>query len=171
MTTSDWDPDQYERFMTQRSQPFWDLVDMIHRGGIERAVERGRQQLRPLDFTARRLRDTGDRDDRADLEARVFADDVAHFPGERPERRRILAEHHERDQFLGLLAPGGRTRDDHLVEVEFVELGDDLLDVVRIIVLAVDDDDVFLATGQHQRLADAVADVAGVEPAVPHRLP
>jgi trans-aconitate 2-methyltransferase len=41
MATTDWDPDQYERFMTQRAQPFWDLVDMIHRGGIERAVDLG----------------------------------------------------------------------------------------------------------------------------------
>lgn len=38
---ADWDPDQYERFKEQRAQPFWDLIDLVHRGGIERAVDLG----------------------------------------------------------------------------------------------------------------------------------
>lgn len=38
---TDWDPDQYQRFAAQRAQPFWDLVDLIHRGGIDRAVDLG----------------------------------------------------------------------------------------------------------------------------------
>ncbi len=37
----EWDPAQYERFATERAQPFWDLVDLIHRGAIERAVDLG----------------------------------------------------------------------------------------------------------------------------------
>ena len=41
MTDVDWNPAQYERFAVQRAQPFWDLVEMIHRGGIERAVDLG----------------------------------------------------------------------------------------------------------------------------------
>ena len=41
MGTADWNPDQYERFAAERAQPFWDLVDLIHRGGIERAVDLG----------------------------------------------------------------------------------------------------------------------------------
>lgn len=38
---ADWDPALYERFKQQRSQPFWDLIDLVHRGGIERAVDLG----------------------------------------------------------------------------------------------------------------------------------
>ncbi|MDJ0770154.1 MAG: methyltransferase domain-containing protein [Ilumatobacter sp.] len=38
---ADWDPDQYDRFKEQRAQPFWDLVELVHRGAIERAVDLG----------------------------------------------------------------------------------------------------------------------------------
>lgn len=41
MASSDWDPQQYERFKAQRAQPFWDLIDLVHRGGIDRAVDLG----------------------------------------------------------------------------------------------------------------------------------
>lgn len=41
MANADWNPDQYERFAAERAQPFWDLVDLIHRGGIDRAVDLG----------------------------------------------------------------------------------------------------------------------------------
>jgi len=42
MAPSDvWDPSQYARFASQRAQPFWDLVELIHRGGIDRAVDLG----------------------------------------------------------------------------------------------------------------------------------
>ena len=39
--STDWDPEQYQRFAAQRAEPFWDLIDMIHRGGIDRAVDLG----------------------------------------------------------------------------------------------------------------------------------
>lgn len=38
---TDWDPAQYERFKVQRSQPFWDLVDLIEPHQIVRAVDLG----------------------------------------------------------------------------------------------------------------------------------
>lgn len=41
MSPSDWNPDQYAKFAAERARPFWDLVDLIHRGGIERAVDLG----------------------------------------------------------------------------------------------------------------------------------
>ncbi len=41
MAGDGWDPQQYERFKAQRSQPFWDLVAMIRPGRIERAVDLG----------------------------------------------------------------------------------------------------------------------------------
>ena len=41
MAAVDWDPEQYERFAAERAQPFWDLVDLIHRGAIDRAVDLG----------------------------------------------------------------------------------------------------------------------------------
>ena len=41
MADTDWNPEQYERFEAERAQPFWDLVELIHRGGIERAVDLG----------------------------------------------------------------------------------------------------------------------------------
>ena len=30
---TDWDPDQYRRFHTERSAPFWDLVDLVEVDG------------------------------------------------------------------------------------------------------------------------------------------
>ncbi len=41
-----WDPGQYERFATERAEPFWDLVDLVGRAtpspaAIERAVDLG----------------------------------------------------------------------------------------------------------------------------------
>ncbi len=41
MSSTDWDPGQYERFQAERARPFWDLVELIHRGAIERAVDLG----------------------------------------------------------------------------------------------------------------------------------
>lgn len=41
MADADWDPEQYARFEAQRAQPFWDLVDLIHRGGLDRGVDLG----------------------------------------------------------------------------------------------------------------------------------
>jgi len=41
MSDADWDPQPYQRFEAQRAQPFWDLVDLVHRGGIERGVDLG----------------------------------------------------------------------------------------------------------------------------------
>lgn len=41
MTSVDWSPDQYERFKAQRAVPFWDLLGLVHCGGIERAVDLG----------------------------------------------------------------------------------------------------------------------------------
>jgi trans-aconitate 2-methyltransferase len=41
MTTADWSPAQYERFAAQRAEPFWDLLGLVHRGGIDRAVDLG----------------------------------------------------------------------------------------------------------------------------------
>jgi trans-aconitate 2-methyltransferase len=38
---SDWDPKQYQRFAAERAQPFWDLVDLVQPGAIERAVDLG----------------------------------------------------------------------------------------------------------------------------------
>jgi len=38
---TDWDPAQYERFKAQRSQPFWDLIDLVQPVRIERAVDLG----------------------------------------------------------------------------------------------------------------------------------
>lgn len=39
--TDSWDPSQYERFQAERARPFWDLVELVHRGAIERAVDLG----------------------------------------------------------------------------------------------------------------------------------
>lgn len=41
MAPTGWNPQQYELFREQRAQPFWDLIDLVHRGGIERAVDLG----------------------------------------------------------------------------------------------------------------------------------
>lgn len=41
MGERDWNPDQYGRFATERAQPFWDLVELVRRGGIDRAVDLG----------------------------------------------------------------------------------------------------------------------------------
>ncbi|MEO6652727.1 MAG: methyltransferase domain-containing protein [Ilumatobacteraceae bacterium] len=41
MSDFDWDPEQYQRFEAQRAQPFWDLTELVHRGGIDRGVDLG----------------------------------------------------------------------------------------------------------------------------------
>lgn len=41
MASSDWDPQQYERFAAQRAQPFWDLIGLVEPGGLDRAVDLG----------------------------------------------------------------------------------------------------------------------------------
>lgn len=39
---ADWDPEQYERFKSQRSEPFWDLVDLIETNApIDRIADLG----------------------------------------------------------------------------------------------------------------------------------
>ncbi len=38
---SDWDPDQYGRFATERSQPFWDLIELVDPTTIGRMVDLG----------------------------------------------------------------------------------------------------------------------------------
>ncbi len=41
MSSADWDPQQYAQFAEQRAKPFWDLVELVHRGAIDRAVDLG----------------------------------------------------------------------------------------------------------------------------------
>lgn len=41
MSSADWDPEQYAQFEEQRAKPFWDLVELVHRGAIDRAVDLG----------------------------------------------------------------------------------------------------------------------------------
>jgi trans-aconitate 2-methyltransferase len=41
MTCADWDPDQYQRFATERAAPFWDLVSLVQPDGIDRMVDLG----------------------------------------------------------------------------------------------------------------------------------
>lgn len=38
---SDWNPAQYERFKAQRAEPFWDLVALLNRDPLARAVDLG----------------------------------------------------------------------------------------------------------------------------------
>ena len=38
---SDWDPDQYGRFATERAQPFWDLVELVDPTTVGRMVDLG----------------------------------------------------------------------------------------------------------------------------------
>ena len=38
---SDWDPDQYRRFATERAQPFWDLVELVDPTTVGRMVDLG----------------------------------------------------------------------------------------------------------------------------------
>ena len=38
---TDWNPEQYRRFAAERAQPFHDLLALIERGAIRRAVDLG----------------------------------------------------------------------------------------------------------------------------------
>jgi trans-aconitate 2-methyltransferase len=38
---SDWDPDQYRRFATERAQPFWDIVELVDPTTVDRMVDLG----------------------------------------------------------------------------------------------------------------------------------
>lgn len=41
MTSDTWNPAQYNRFKDQRSQPFWDLADMVEPDGVRRVLDLG----------------------------------------------------------------------------------------------------------------------------------
>jgi trans-aconitate 2-methyltransferase len=41
VTGDAWRPDQYGKFAAERAQPFWDLLDLVERGSIRRAVDLG----------------------------------------------------------------------------------------------------------------------------------
>lgn len=41
MEPADWEPERYERFKAERARPFWDLIALVHPGGIQRAADLG----------------------------------------------------------------------------------------------------------------------------------
>ena len=146
------------RFRHRRRQLFHNRVEL--------PFDTGLQQLRALHLAARRLGNAGNRNDLVDLETGVFADDFPDPVCQRPECIDVLPEEYENDQLFSLPAFGCRARDHDLVQVQTVELGDDLLDVVRIVVLPVDYDDVFLAPRDDEVLIDEYPAVARTQPAI-----
>ena len=134
--------------------------------GVELALDIGLLQKVPLHFAAGGLGDALGRYDLRDLEAGVFVDEPTDRCRGRQEIRHVAAVEHEHDQFLALRA---RLRDaggDHLVEFEAGCALCDVLQIVRIVVLAVDEDDFLGAAGDVQAGFVNDTKIAGVDPTV-----
>ena len=119
------------------------------------------QEVHALHLTARCLRDLRHWYDVINLEAGVFSNDVTHLLGQWYKRLQVLSEQYEHQQLLGLFTGRVRSRNDCLAEVQSVDLSNDLFDIVRIVVLAVDDDDVFLSAGDDELVVDEDSAITG----------
>src|SRR5210317_1920705 len=100
------------------------------------------------------------------LESGVLTNDMPNRVDQRLKFIDCPAKQHEYDEFFGLAALRSGARDDNLVEVHVRKLRDDLLNIVRIIVLAVDNNDVFLTARDYQVTINKHAAVARAQPAI-----
>src|SRR6202789_1547780 len=133
---------------------------------VELAVDEGLRQQVPLDFAAGGLGNTLGRNDLRDLEPRMLIDERADRGCSGQELAHGTAVQYEYAQFLALSIDVGDVRGHHFVEVQSGGMLRDVLEVVGIIILAVDEDD-FLAPARNvERTFVEYPKITRVHPAI-----
>src|SRR5210317_301773 len=133
---------------------------------IELTVQVALQQLGALYLTAGRLWDTRNWYDCMNFESGVFANDVPHRVNQRPKLINAFSKQHENNEFFSLATFWCGTCNNHFVEIEVRKLRNNFLDIMRVIILAVDNNDVFLAACDYEVTVDKYAAVTCAKPAV-----
>src|SRR5271163_482178 len=119
----------------------------------------------PLYLAAGRLWNALGRYDLRDLEAGVFVDEPADRCGGIQEVRHAATVQHEHDQFFALRAGLCDAGGDHFVQFKAGRTMRDVFQIVRVVVLAVDENDFLGAARDVKACLVNCAKIAGVDPA------
>jgi hypothetical protein len=119
--------------------------------GIKFAVDIALFEQMPLDLAARCLGDALHRHDLGDLEAGVLIDEPRNLIGQRQEVGELAAVQDEDHELVGLRAGGARRQRHDFAEIEPFGALRDRFQVVRVVVLAVDENDLFGPPGDVER--------------------
>ena len=119
----------------------------------------------PLDLAAGGFRNAFDGHHLCDFESGVFIDEPSHGGGRRQEIAQVAAMEHEHHEFLALGAGFGDAGRHDFVEIEAGCTLCDVLEVVGVVVQAVDEDDFLAASGNVEIALVHEAEIAGVEAA------
>ena len=133
--------------------------------GIELAIDVSLLEQMALHLAAGGLRDALGRNDLSHLETRVLVDEATDCHGGGQEVLYAASMQDEDHEFLTLRAGLGDTGCDHFVEVQSRCALRDVLHVIRVVVLAVDEDDLLGAAGNVQSILVQHPEIAGIEPA------
>ncbi len=101
-----------------------------------------------------------------DFEPSVLADKLLDLLGKRQKCVEALPIKNKDKKLFAATRCSSGTANNDLADLEPVDVGDDLLNVVWIVILSVDDNDVFRAAGDDQFTVDECATVAGSQPSV-----
>src|ERR1700728_494488 len=134
--------------------------------GTEGAVEILLFEHMALKLAAGGLGDAPHRHYGADLEARVLTDAGRDLARERQERSHVGAMQYKEQQLVGLGADRSQAGDHDLAQLETGYLLGDALQVVWIVILAIDEQDLLVAAGDIQLALMDQPQVSGSQPAV-----
>ena len=134
--------------------------------GVELALEVTLLQQVTLDLAAGRLRDPFDRDDLGHFEAGLLVDEARHLGGDRQELLHAAAMQDKHNQLLGLGVARPDAGSDDLAEIQPLRPLRNRFQVVRVVVLAVDEDDFLGTPGDVQVALEHQPEVARLEPLV-----
>src|SRR5690348_2225166 len=99
----------------------------------------------PLDLAARCLRNALHGDYGGDLEPGMLVDQTADLAGRGQKLLHVRTVQHEDDELLRLRIAGTDTGSNHFSELQPWRVLRDRLEIVRVVVLTVDEDDLFRA--------------------------
>ena len=119
-----------------------------------------------LHLAAGGLGDALGRNDLCDLKTRVLVDEPADRIRCGQELRHVAAMEHEHHELFALRSGLRDSRGDNLVQIKTRRALRDILQIIGIVVLTVDEDDLFGAADDVKRRLVNHAQIAGVEPAV-----
>ena len=120
-----------------------------------------------LDLAAGGFRDALHRHHVRHFEAGVFVDEPRDLRRDGQELLHVHAMQHEHDEVVGAAVFGAHAGGHHLAELQAFGANRDALDVVRVVVLAVDEDDLLRAAGDVQLAGLHHSEIAGAQPAIP----